>query len=64
MPDMSTEALRMLARRKFGRDLTDAELTFIASLLAEVADRLLKWQSRLGDIEPATTYRVTQGGPR
>lgn len=65
MPEMSTEQLRTLAREKFGRELTDTELKLIASrlpALARVADRLLQWQSRLGDIEPATTYRVPERG--
>lgn len=49
---ISREKLRTLARDKFGRELTDAELKLVASplpSLAQVADRLLQWQSRLGD---------------
>jgi hypothetical protein len=68
MPEMSTEELRTLAREKFGRELTDAELNFVASrlpYLAQVADRLLQWQSELGDTEPAITfYILPKGGPK
>ena len=66
MPEIPMEELRTLARKKFGRELTDAELKLVASRLpslAQVADRLLQWQSRLGDTEPATTfYILPQGG--
>jgi len=61
VPEISTEELRKLAREKFGRELTDAEAQLIATrlpALARMADLLLQWQSRLGDIEPATTYCV------
>ena len=61
MPETSPEELRALAREKFGREPTDAELKLVSSrlpALAKMADRLWEWQSRLGDIEPATTYFV------
>jgi hypothetical protein len=61
MTEITREELRRLAREKFGRELTDAEAELIASrlpALAQVANRLLQWQSQLGDIEPATTYNV------
>lgn len=67
MPELSTDELRKLAREKFGRELTEAELELIASrlpALTHVADRLLQWQSGLNDIEPATTYSVPAGRPK
>jgi hypothetical protein len=68
MPEISMEELRTLAREKFGRELTDAELSLVGSRLpslARVADRLSQWQSRLGDTEPATTfYILPKGGPK
>jgi hypothetical protein len=65
MPQISREELLTLARDKFGRELTDAELKLVASplpSLAQVADRLLQWQSRLGDTEPATTFYILPKG--
>ena len=61
MQEQTTEEVRKLARQKFGRELTDAEAQILASrlpALAEAADRMLTWQSKLGDIEPATIYSV------
>ena len=66
MQEQTMEELRKLARQKFGRDLTDAEVQILATrlpVLAEAADRMLIWQSRLDDIEPATIFTV-QRGPR
>jgi hypothetical protein len=65
MPKISREELRTLARDKFGRELSDAELELVASrlpYLAQVADRLLQWQSRLGDTEPATIFYILPKG--
>jgi hypothetical protein len=65
MPKISREELRTLARDKFGRALSDAELELVASrlpYLAQVADRLLQWQSRLGDTEPATIFYILPKG--
>lgn len=58
---MTTEELRKLAREKFGRDLTDAEAQRFAARLpsmAQAADLLLVWQSRLGETAPATNFAV------
>jgi len=60
MPQISREELRTLARDKFGRELTDAELPLPS--LAQVADRLSQWQSQLGDTEPATTFYILPKG--
>lgn len=58
---MTIVELRKLAREKFGRDLTDAEIQILATrlpALAEAADRMLAWQSKLGEIAPATIFSV------
>jgi hypothetical protein len=62
MPEITTEELRKLAREKFGRDLTDAEVQRVARplpALAPAVDRLLWWQSQLGETEPATIYSLS-----
>ena len=62
MPEPPVEELRKIAREKFGRDLTDAEAQSLARALpalAPVADRLLWWQSQLGETEPATIYSLS-----
>ena len=68
MPKIPMEELRRLAHEKFGRELTDAELKLVASRLpslAQVADRLLQWQLRLGDTEPGTTFYISRReGPK
>jgi hypothetical protein len=62
MPKLTIEELRKIAREKFGRDLTDAEAQSLARALARLApmaDRLLWWQSQLGETEPATIYSLS-----
>jgi hypothetical protein len=62
MPELTMEELRKIARENFGRDLTDAEAQSFARALARlapVADRLLWWQSQLGETEPATIYSLS-----
>jgi hypothetical protein len=64
MSELTMEELHQIAREKFGRSLTDAEARSVARVLpvfAAVADRLLWWQSRLGETEPATIYSLASG---
>jgi hypothetical protein len=61
MEQLTTLQLRKLAREKFGRDLTDAEAQLLAPRLPDLAaavDLLSNWQSRLGDVAPATSFAV------
>ena len=60
MPD-TDQQLHAAVREKFGRDLTDAELQRLARALpglVATADRLLWWQSRLGETAPAAAFAL------
>lgn len=64
---MTTEELRKLAREKFGRELTDAEAQLFAARLpsmAQAADVLLVWQSKLGETAPAINFSLPPRGPQ
>jgi len=59
MPELTIEELRKIAHEKFARDLTDADAQDFAlalARLAPIANRLLWWQTQLGETEPATIY--------
>lgn len=61
MKDQTPEDVCKLARQKFGRELTDSEAKFLVSrlsALAEAADLVVAWQTRLGETAPAMNFSV------
>jgi hypothetical protein len=63
MAEPATEELRRLARRVLGRDLTAEEARQAAPrllVLSQTMDRLEAWQSELGEVAPATIFRVPE----
>jgi hypothetical protein len=61
MSEPSAEEVRKLGLKRLGRPPTEAEAKRIGMQLASLAELgsvTAEWQNRLGEIEPATTYRV------
>jgi hypothetical protein len=62
MPEVTAEEVRKLGLERLGRLPTEAEANDILMQLTSVAELCrvtVDWQGRLGEVEPATTYRVT-----
>ena len=62
MEHRSVGELRDFVRKTFGRDLADSELNALSSRLMGIAPLIKRfgdWRSAIGDIEPATTFRVS-----
>ena len=66
MPKTSIEELREFTRNAFGRLLEDDSLRVLSPRLLGIiplVERLSKWQSDLGETEPATMFRISTRPP-